>query len=117
VDLDDRFYLSSSADQQAGRRLVGGEEVTLVNLTTAGFMRFAVPKLRLGLSCHIAGSVGYHAMHLDALRIQTDSLRLEMLWRASIPCHRKSHKVRRINVWAKEWLFEHDRRVRQAATV
>ncbi len=103
-DFDDRFYLSAPTDQQPRAYLFGGEPVELRNLTPEGLVRFALPNARPGVSAVIAGGLSQHVAHLDTVLIEPDLGEVVHLWRTMIPCHRKTHKIERLNIWLKEWI-------------
>jgi len=46
-DYDDQYALSSPDDQRLPRPLLGGEAVTLLNMTPSGVLRFELPRISL----------------------------------------------------------------------
>ena len=106
TDLDERFYLGAPPDQQSGAHLVGGEQVELHNLSPAGLQRFRIPQVRPGVSALIAGKLSFHTVNLDTLFIRPHARELALVWRAVIPCHRRSLRIERVSIWLKTWIHK-----------
>lgn len=90
VDWDPRSLLCSPADQRPPGHLKGGEPVELINLTPAGVLRFALPKVHLGFSTRFATLTGRrteeHRAILSTVIIEPDHPRVIMVWTTALPC-------------------------------
>jgi hypothetical protein len=101
-DLDDRFYQCAPPDQQAPEFLRGGEVVELYNLSPAGPVRFALPRVVLGFETHFAdGSRERHRATLHTVRLEPDAPRVVLVWHTSLRCHAKVNKLRVTDVTRK----------------
>jgi len=105
-DMDDRWFQSAPADQQAPQFLRGGEPVVLLNLTPAGDLRFALPKLYLGFETRFYdGSREIHkkrALHTVILEPDHESgPRVSLVWHSALPCHFNVQKLERTVITLK----------------
>jgi hypothetical protein len=85
-DFDDRFFQSSPTDQQIGR-LVGGERVTLTNLTPTGYLQFQLPRVTLGFRTNLGRRSVDHVGRLQTIIIEPDIPRLMLVWQTALQCH------------------------------
>jgi hypothetical protein len=83
-DWDPQSLLCSPSDQRPERPLRGGELVELINLTPAGKLRFALPKVCLTFSTHIDNRVEEHRSRLATVIIEPDAPRVIMVWQTSL---------------------------------
>ncbi|WP_250437750.1 DUF2169 domain-containing protein [Caballeronia sp. ATUFL_F2_KS9A] len=67
-------------DQQPASPLQGGEPVELINLTPAGSMSFALPKVRLAFTTRIDTRDEEHRARLSSVILEPDALRLMLVW-------------------------------------
>jgi hypothetical protein len=79
-DYDERVSLCAPADQRPTRHLYGGELVELVNLTPAGRLRFALPKLYFTFDTAFGARREEHRARLVSVVIEPDEHRLMMTW-------------------------------------
>ena len=102
-DLDDRYFQSAPADQQAREFLHGGEPVVLLRLTPSGDLRFTLPKLYLGFeTCFYDGSREIHKNRkLHSVILEPDFPRVSLVWHSALPCHFKVQKLERTVVSLK----------------
>jgi hypothetical protein len=105
-DMDDRWFQSAPADQQAPQFLRGGEPVVLLNLTPGGNLRFALPRLYLGFETRFYdGSREIHkkrALHTVILEPDHESgPRVSLAWHSALPCHFKGEKLERTMITLK----------------
>jgi hypothetical protein len=103
-DLDDRYFQSAPADQQAPNFLRGGEPVALVGLTPGGELRFTLPKVYFGFETHFHdGSRETHKhRRLHTVILEPDFPRVSLVWHTALPCHFKVHKLERTVVTLKD---------------
>lgn len=102
-DLDDRYFQSAPADQQAPQWLRGGEPVTLLGLTAEGPLRFTLPRIHLGFETRFYdGSRELHrTRQLHAVILEPDFPRVSLVWHSALPCHFKVQKLERTVVTLK----------------
>lgn len=96
-DLDDRYFQSAPADQQAPQWLRGGEPVVLLRLTPGQDLRFTLPKLYLGFETRFYdGSREVHQRkNLHTVILEPDFPRVSLVWHSALPCHFKVQKLER----------------------
>ncbi len=92
-DFDPRFYRCALPDQQINGYLRGGETVTLLNLTPAGRLSFALPKVALGLTTRFGGDSEEHRASLQTVVIEPTDSRLTLVWHSSLACHHRLHDL------------------------
>jgi hypothetical protein len=100
-DFDDRFYQCAPSDQQAGRFLRGGEKVKLHNLTSSGYMSFALPRVILGFETDFGARRVSHRAQLHTVILEPDVPRVIMVWHTALPCHADVIKLRRTTIVEK----------------
>jgi hypothetical protein len=102
-DLDDRYFQSAPADQQAPGFLRGGEPVVLLNLRPEGRLQFALPKVYLGFETRFYdGSREIHKRReLHSVILEPDFPRVSMVWHSALPCHFKVQKLERTIITLK----------------
>jgi len=85
ADFKDEYYQCAPADQQIPHPK-GGEDVTLVNLTTEGRTSFRLPTLEMPVTFFLKDTSA-HETHgvLDTVVIEPDLRRVVLTWRASLP--------------------------------
>lgn len=88
LDWDPHSLLCSPKDQQPGRHLRGGEQVELINLTLAGYLRFTLPRIHFDFNTRIAGRIENHRSQLATVIIEPNYPRVIMVWQSSLQCVR-----------------------------
>lgn len=83
ADMDDRFFCAAAPGLCAVPHLRGGEDVDLLGVHPDGPLRFRLPDLALQAKFEFADRIERRDLVLDAIDIDTDTLRLTMVWRAS----------------------------------
>lgn len=58
----------------------------LINLTPAGKLRFALPKVYLAFNTRINGRTQEHRSRLSTVIIEPDHPRVIMVWQSSLSC-------------------------------
>lgn len=106
-DLDARFWQIAPEEQQVPGRLRGGETVTLVNLTPAGFapdgrVAFFLPKLSLDFETRFFdGSRERMRSAIHTVILEPDFPRLSIVHHATLACHGKVNLLDRTVVREK----------------
>ena len=102
-NLDDRYFQSAPADQQAPEFLRGGEPAVLLKLTPDGDLRFTLPKLYFGFETRFYdGSREVHKNRkLHTVILEPDFPRVSLVWHSALPCHFKVQKLERTVITLK----------------
>ncbi len=102
-DFDPRYFQSAPEDQQLDQ-LVGGETVTLLNLThpaitPTGRLDFVLPDLSLEIAIETTdGEVELYAARADTLVIEPDRQCFSVTWRLARPLHRYLSEIEEVVV-------------------
>lgn len=106
ADFDDRFFQCAPRDQQASSFFRGGEPVFLYGLAPTGEVGFTLPKIFLGFETYFEN--GTSEVHRDralhSVIIDTDAMRVSLVWHTALMCHFLVHKLDRTLVVLKEEL-------------
>jgi hypothetical protein len=99
-DMDDRWYQSTPADQQAAGFLKGGEPVILHNLGPhgpGGRLQFYLPRVELQFETHFydGAQIPHLSRNLHTVILEPDLPRVSVVWHTALPCHAKVHKLDR----------------------
>ena len=94
-DCDDRFFQCAPADQQSAQFLLGGEPVTLVNLSPHGRLDFALPLMTLSLESRFADGERrpHEPARLHSVIFEPDLPRVSLVWHSALECHAKVHQL------------------------
>jgi len=94
-DCDDRFFQCAPIDQQTAQFLVGGEAVTLLNLSPLGRLDFALPMMTLDLESRFADGErrAHERPQLHSVILEPDFPRVSLVWHSALECHAKMHKL------------------------
>ncbi len=100
-DFDEQYYQAAPLDQQVNGPL-GGQEVTLLNLTADGRCSFAIPNFEAPV--HVFPKKGDREnlkAALDTVVLEPDQERLTMTWRVARPLKRNMFEIAQILVGKK----------------
>lgn len=86
LDWQPRSLQCAPSDQQTAKPLRGGESITLYNLTPAGKLQFALPRVYLAFTTDIDGRHEEHRAQLASVIIEPDDMRLIMVWTTVLLC-------------------------------
>lgn len=96
ADFDERYFQCAPEDQQTDC-LVGGETVTLVNLTPDGRRSFELPRLDMPVHFLLAdGGRRDVDARADTLFIEPDNERFAVVWRVHLPLRRNLFEVKQV---------------------
>lgn len=94
-DFDPRHYQAAPADQQS-RRLRGGDEVILRNLTPDGVWRFPLPSLDVPVHLLFEDRAESSQARLDTVFIDAEARQVTLVQRLALPTVRNAPPLRRI---------------------
>ena len=101
ADFDQRYYQAAPIDQQLSR-LIGGEDVVLVNLTPEGRTYFQLPSLEVPVVFfRKKGGKEETKAVLDTLVLEPDKGLITLTWRAMIPLKKNMFEIPQILVGNK----------------
>lgn len=105
-DFDDRHYQCAPADQQAPQFLQGGEPVALVHLAPQAEIRFALPRVLLGLETFFSDGTRqrHERPRLHTVILEPSAMRVSLVWHSALPCHPRVHKLMRTRIAGKRLL-------------
>ncbi len=94
LDFDRAHLNAAPANQQApGLLLRGGERVEIVGASSRGPLRFSLPSLRLSAHARVAQEDLGAPLRLDTVIVDTDEHRVELVYRAGFPVHRRTRRI------------------------
>ena len=95
LDCDDRFFQCAPADQQAASFLAGGEQVTVLNMSSSGRLDFRLPEPSFSMVTTFGD--GEYRTHLPpklhTLIVEPGLSRFSMVWHSALECHAKVYKL------------------------
>ncbi|WNG14151.1 DUF2169 domain-containing protein [Cystobacter fuscus] len=99
-DFDRRFFNAASSGLVAPGYLRGDEAVTVVNASPGGYLAFKLPgQPPPTVTVEFAHGPDIRpVLRLDTLIIDTDEMRVLLLWRGSVPLLRGPHDVRSLEI-------------------
>jgi hypothetical protein len=113
-DFDERFHCNAAPGLTTPRHLTGGEPVEVRGCTRSGKLAFKLPRtaldVRVGFGEELApeedepaplpdaGEFEPVEMKIVTVTVDADAMRLRLLWRGSLPVHRRFPLARRIEV-------------------
>jgi hypothetical protein len=100
TDFDPRFFQLAPPDQIVPGYLNGGETVELYGVSPAGPIRGALPRVRVDVSFVVDGAEQPRQAALDTVLLEPDAGRMQLVWRAALPCDKKALSVSEIQVAA-----------------
>lgn len=98
VDFDDAYYQSAPDDQQVDK-IVGGEDVVLLNLTEDGRRSFKLPSSTIPVVylCSDRDDERHFAT-IDTVLLEPECERLSMTWRSTVPIRRNIFEIAQVVV-------------------
>jgi len=101
-DFDPRFLQLAASGMVAPSPLTGGEPVELAGFRPDVPERFNLPTIRPRVRFNVSGAIDERPAILDTVIIEPTAGRLQLVWRAALPCDKKALKVREIDVTLAE---------------
>ena len=96
LDFNDRFYHAAHPDLIAPAPLKGGESVEVVGCSPSGRLFFSLPVLRPAVKVSGSALAESAEMKMDTLLIDTDAMKLSLIFKAAVKIHRRLMNVRLI---------------------
>ena len=95
-DFDHRFLQVAPPALVTPQPLEGGEIVQMIGMQPDGRMEFALPSLRPRILFHLGLAPDEPPVMLDTVIIEPTARRLQLVWRAALPCDKRTLKVREV---------------------
>jgi hypothetical protein len=93
TDFDPRFFQLAPPGLVATGYLKGGEPVEVHGATRSGVLRFRLPVVQLSITYVLDGAPQLRPAVLDTVIIEPDAAKLQLVWRAVLPCDKKALRV------------------------
>ena len=100
-DFDNRFFNSAPPDQICNGYLMGGEPVSITNMSENGPLKFNLPSCGMDLKVRVAGKTETPILNLETVSFEPNQSRFAMTWRAALACDKKALKVEQVDVGLK----------------
>ena len=95
-DFDPRFFQLASTELVANGFLEGGERIDVRGATASGWLGSSVPIVNLTITYLVDGQPEERPAVLDTVIIEPDLDRLQLVWRAVLPCDKKALRVNEV---------------------
>ena len=99
-DFDYRFFQGAHPDLVSPTYLRGDESFKIVNASPEGRLQGTLPGLAIGLSVHRRHGDAYETEKrlalLDTVVFRPDDSKVNLVWRASVPCRQKILEIEQI---------------------
>ncbi len=93
ADFNPRFFNAAHPDLITREYLRGGEPVHIENASPEGVLSFNLPLLKPSVIFNLGGQKTTLSPNLDTLILEPDESRFMMIYRAALPCHKKSMEL------------------------
>lgn len=95
-NFDSRFFQLAPADQIVPGYLQGGEPVRVNGCTPDGDLSFFLPSIRVQIRYRFDTGDQVCRANLDTVTIDTNAMRLHLVWRSALPCDKRALKIREV---------------------
>ena len=106
VDFDSRFFNAVSPDLVCPGYLRGGERVKLANCSPRSRMKFDLPTVGLDVRVRVAGRVEKPVANLETVLFEPDDERMSLVWRAALPCDKRTLAVEEVAIRVNELILD-----------
>ena len=89
LDFDERFHNAAAPGLVANGFLKGDEVVEVIGCTAARQLRFSLPNPQLAAAAVSGRGVEPLAMNLNTVLVDTDAMKLHLLWKGKLNVHRR----------------------------
>ena len=97
-DFDDRFHNAAPAGLILARRAIPGDWVDVVGCTTTGRVFFQLPEFRPDVNVMIGDATRDVALECDTVTVDTNRMRLLLLFKGMLRVHREVPRLRRTTI-------------------
>ena len=101
-DFNEHFFNAAEPGLIANGYLQGGENVMVKNASREQDLEFCLPHHQLEIAIWIKGKRQETVPNLDTVIIEPDENRLQIVWRAAIPCFRCFLYIDRVRIREKK---------------
>jgi len=96
LDFDERFHNAAAPGLVANGYLKGNEVVEVVGCTKSGRLTFALPNPQPVADAFLAGRAEPILLKLNTVLLDTDAMKLHLLWKGDLQVHRRLLQITRI---------------------
>ena len=96
-DFDPLFFQLAPVELISADHLTGGELVDVSGASRDGALRFRLPIVDLAISYQIGRTTETRTPVLDTILIEPDEARLQLVWRAVLPCDKRALQVKHVS--------------------
>jgi hypothetical protein len=89
LDFDERFHNAAAPGLVANGFLKGDEVVEVIGCTASRQLRFSLPNPQLAAAAVSGRGVEPLAMNLNTVLVDTDAMKLHLLWKGKLNVHRR----------------------------
>ena len=97
-DFDKRFFHAAHQTLITDQHLIGGEPVTINNVSPAGELNFQLPINPLEVLVHINNRKEKPPVSMQTVLIEPDENRFSIIWQASMQCDKEMLNIEQIDV-------------------
>ena len=101
-DFDERFHQAAAPGLATETPLVGGEPVEVRGCTRGGSLAFHLPRVALDVRAVFPEREDPIPLGLATVTVDTEAMRLRLLWRGALHVHGRFLKLRRLDVASSE---------------
>lgn len=98
ADFDARFFQLAPKDLVVPGFLTGHETVVVQGVSPRGSLQFSLPGCRVSATYHLDRKKYELPMNLDALILEPDDSRIQLVWRTAFACDKKTLRIREVEV-------------------
>jgi hypothetical protein len=98
LDFDERFHNSAAPGLTARGHLAGSEPVEVTGCTRSGRLAFRLPAVTPAVTATLEGGPEPVAMLMNTVTVDTDAMRLDLLWRGQLHVHGRFMRLRCVEV-------------------
>ena len=97
ADFDDRFHNTAPPDLVYPGRISGGETVEVAGCTPGAVLRFELPGCAPLAAIRIGDQVEEFQLECDTVAVDTNRMRLTLLWKNAVNVHRRFMRINEIS--------------------
>jgi hypothetical protein len=101
MDFDDRFHNAAPPELVLPGYIAAGEWVQVVGCTTSGQLTFQLPPFQPYATVMIGGRVDEVNLPCNSVTVDTDRMRLLLVWKGALRVHREVPRLKRTTIAAR----------------